>query len=519
MQRRRLLLAGTAALLGVAAFQGLRSKALEPLPALPIDLAQLPSRDELWHWIAALNRFGPRLTGSPAHARAIDYLESQFQALGLQVHRDPLHIQRWSARGSSLTLSDGSPVAVAAEYPYSGMTPAQGVTAELVWFDEKPRDFSSARGKIAVVPVARVDLSPLKALALFQRKSRLPDAEADFQSGETSPLLGPLLATFLPQAQKAGARGVICVFEGLSPAQAQQQVLPFTTPYADCPALWVTAESGQRLKDAARQGLSATLVLEAALEDTRTDTLYAVLPGRHAGETLIINTHTDGPNACEENGAAGLLALARQQVARAERNRTQVYVMATGHFQLPQVTREGQATTAWLARHREFWDGKNGHAKAVAGLTLEHLGCSEWKDDRAAGGPAPTGRLERELVYSTNPVMEQIYREAVADRTKLRSLTLSPRTAKVFFGEGQPLFLAGIPGIALIPVPDYLCQVLPEGGLERLDPDFAHQQVVTFSHALNRLDALASTAIGAVTPTWSEPRALLKSWATGWWGD
>lgn len=515
MNRRRLLLSGAAAILAATAFQRLRSKTPEPLPATPIDLAQLPTRDELWRWIEQLNSFGPRLTGSEAHARSIDYLESEFQALGLQVHRDAQHIRRWTARGSSLTLSDGSPLAVAAEYPYSGMTTSQGVTGELFWFDDNPGDFSQARGKIAIVPVARIDLSRLKAIAMFQRKSSLPDEGADFQAGEATPLLGPLLAAFLPQARQAGVLGVICVFEGLSDAQAQHQVLPFTTPYADCPALWVTAGTGQRLKDAAQQGLSATLVLDAALEDARTDTLYAVLPGNNAGETLIINTHTDGPNACEENGAAGLLALARHQARRAERNRTQVFVMATGHFQIPQVTTEGQATTAWLARHPELWDGQDGHAKAVASLTLEHLGCNEWKDDRAAGGPSPTGRLERELIYTTNPLMEQIYLQAVADRTKLRSLTLSPRTKKVFFGEGQPLFLAGIPGISLIPVPDYLCQVLPGGGIERLDPDFAHQQVVSFSRALHYLDALATADIGTVSPTWSEPRALLKAWVSG----
>ncbi|MES2821398.1 MAG: hypothetical protein V4812_20685 [Pseudomonadota bacterium] len=515
MNRRRLILGSATAILAVAALQHLRKKPRGPLPSLSVDLTQLPSRDELWHWIEGLNTFGPRLTGSDAHARSIDYLAAEFEALGLQVHRDAYRIQRWTARGSSLTLSNGSPIAVAAEYPYSGMTPAQGVRGELLWFDEKPGDFSVARGKIAIVPVERIDLSPIKASALFQRKSRLPDEGADLQSGEASPLLGPLLATFLPQARQAGVLGVIAVFEGLSDALAQRQVLPFTTPYADCPALWVTAETGQRLKDAAERGLSATLVLEAVLEDAQTDTLYAVLAGNNASETLIINTHTDGPNACEENGAAGLLALARHQARRAERNRTQVFVMATGHFQLPQFTTEGQATTAWLARHPEFWDGQDGHAKAVAGLTLEHLGCNEWKDDLAAGRPSPTGRLERELVYTTNPVMEQIYREAVAGRSKLRSLTLSPRTGKVFFGEGQPLFLAGIPSISLIPVPDYLCQLLPDGGIERLDPEFAHQQVVSFARALHRLDALASADIGAASPTWSEPRALLKSWTTG----
>src|SRR3989338_2715144 len=304
MKRRRFLLGGAAAVMAAGAIHRLQARTLKSLPSIPIDLAHLPSRDELWRWIEGLNSFGPRLTGSEAHARSINYLATEFEALGLQVQRDAQRIQRWPARRSSLTLSDGSPVAVAAEYPYSCMTSARGVKGELHWFDKKPGDFSAARGKIAIVPVERVDLSPLKTIALSKCKSRLPDTGADFQSGETTPLLGPLLAAFLPQARQAGVLGVICVFEGLSDAQAQQQVLPFTTAYAGCPALWVTAHTGQRLKEAAQQGLSATLILDAVLEDTQTDTLYAVLPGNNARETIIINTHTDGPNACEENGAA-----------------------------------------------------------------------------------------------------------------------------------------------------------------------------------------------------------------------
>ncbi|MET0549286.1 MAG: hypothetical protein ABW002_08465, partial [Xanthomonas sp.] len=46
-------------------------------------LRGLPSQAQLWHWIERLNSFGPRLTGSPAHAAAIDFLAAELQALGL----------------------------------------------------------------------------------------------------------------------------------------------------------------------------------------------------------------------------------------------------------------------------------------------------------------------------------------------------------------------------------------------------------------------------------------------------
>ena len=38
---------------------------------------------------------------------------------------------------------------------------------------------------------------------------------------------------------------------------------------------------------------------------------YAALVTNPAWQSLIVNTHPDGPNATEENGALGMLALAR----------------------------------------------------------------------------------------------------------------------------------------------------------------------------------------------------------------
>lgn len=514
MRRRTML--WTSAAVGLAAGAALlRSRPVGPLPPLA-STPVLHDRDRLWRWIEQLNAFGPRLTASPAHHRAVDHIAGELVALGLDVHRQTHRIRRWTPGRTGLTLGDGVPIPVAAPYPYSGMTEPQGISGDLVWFNKAPRDFSAARGKIAIVPVGRLDLTTLTTLMLFERKARLPDADADLGKGEIVPVLGPLTNIFLARARAAGVRGVICVFEGLSDALARDQVLPFTTPYADLPALWVGGGQAARLKAAAQAGGSATLVLEAKLEDAETDTLHAILPGRSPYETIIVNTHTDGPNACEENGAAGLLALAKAHAARADRQRSIVFVFATGHFQIPQIVEgHGQATLAWLRRHPELWDGKPGHARAVAGLTLEHLGCTEWKDQGDPPQPGPTGRLEREIVYTTNPFMEAVYRAATRHRTKLRSLTVAPRFSQVFLGEGSTLYQCGIPSISLVPGPDYLCQILPGGGLDRLDAEFAWQQVATFSTALSYLDRADAEAIGPVTPTWDQPGALLRRALTG----
>src|SRR5262249_56083844 len=91
-----------------------------------------------------------------------------------------------------------------------------------------------------------------------------------------------------------------------------------------------------------------------------------------------LNTHTDGPNATEENGAIGLIALAKyfSKIPKAERKRTLVFPMTTGHFASP-----------WVPSIRGFIE-KNPDVikRTVAAVTVEHLGCREWLDQAGETG-------------------------------------------------------------------------------------------------------------------------------------
>jgi hypothetical protein len=148
--------------------------------------------------------------------------------------------------------------------------------------------------------------------------------------------------------------------------------------------------------------------------------------------------------------------------------------------------------------HPELWDGKTGHAKAVAGVAIEHLGCTEWRDDLGRGHPVATGKLELDLIYAGNKSMSDVYIAAAHGRKKIRALLVAPAAAQVMLGEGQPLYAAGIPTISSCPIPDYLCQILPGGGLGRLDPDYAFQQVETFARAVALIDKMPRGEIGTV---------------------
>jgi hypothetical protein len=117
----------------------------------------------------------------------------------------------------------------------------------------------------------------------------------------------------------------------------------------------------------------------------------------------IINTHTDGRNATEENGGLGLLALVKYFAGLPSRNRDLHFVLATGDFQLPQFTSTipnarpevgGDATIVWMPEHPEIY------MHAVACVTAEHLGRIMWTNDSVNGQYVPTGDYESGAIYT-----------------------------------------------------------------------------------------------------------------------
>ena len=171
----------------------------------------------------------------------------------------------------------------------------------------------------------------------------------------------------------------------------------------------------------------------------------------HGGEH-IINTHTDGPNATEENGGLGLLALARYLAGLPSRNRDMYFALVTGHFQLPQFTRAvpdpknvvvgNDAISVWMLDHPDIYRA------AALGVTVEHLGATMWQD--VAGQYAPTGGSDWGTTYTMqhNPLNaanaeQDAYLSAVAAVNAdgwpdYPVATVRPGAIPVYLGEGAP---------------------------------------------------------------------------------
>ncbi len=444
---------------------------------------------------------GARLTGSQAHIDFIESIVQELEKMGYEVHRDTnIMKKRWEPKRWKLTLTLGDEIIEIPKvfyYPYSGKTDPEGITAKMINCGVGIGLYALSLNKIAIyaMPVFEAE-----AGLIFKKRSVYP---SDYEPPQK--MANPVVASFvfapmLARAKLAGAKAMICVMKGCSADNAANQYLPFIKPYQDLPAVWVDEEQAEIIYEVCKKGGTATLVLEAdVLKNCPTDTIYAVRKGKKDKETIFINTHTDGTNAFEENGGIGVLSLANHFKDK-QMDRTLVFSFVTGHFQIPQFGNAmNQATTKFLKAHRELWNGKDDNAKAVAGISIEHLGCSEWHDSEDGKEFIKYDDIDPELVYISNKQLNILYLECLEGRKHCKTLTLKPKNL-VHFGEGQPMFKAGIPTIALVPGPDYLCTNSPNGDIDKVNYELMMEQIETFKKIIERLDKMPVDDIGKCEP-------------------
>ena len=532
------------------------NRAPQPL-RVPRSIGGIPSANEIWKWQNQLVHFGTRYTGSIGHSRYVDWLSEHFAAIpGFTLKKDRLTFNRWLARDYSLsittpTAANPCPVPVTYYYPYSGKTSDVGVTGKLVDLGSYPPAapgssatgytpgfWAPARGAIAVVRAAPSTFSLATgqiATSGYEPGKTSAQAGADYETYAATALTNPAWqgifnAIPLLDAKNAGVLGVVCVWTGMPDDEVINQYNPFTSPYPSasglatpddpgCPALWVGDFTGSELAQAAATGeATATLVLTAEVTvGAATETIWGWLKGSGStDETIIVNTHTDGPNATEENGGLGLLALAKHLAGLPSRNRDVYFALVTGHFQLPQFTRPipnarpvvgTDATSVWILDHPDLYQ------RGVAGVTVEHLGCTMWMNDPVTGTYAATGGYEWGTTYTaqrrnavnTVNAERNAYMSAVADVNQsgwpnFPAATVLPGSIPLYLGEGAPLYAAGLGTVSLIPLPTYLLQAgdaqHPEQlDLDKLDKNLMYGQILTCAKTIETLDRTPASAL------------------------
>ena len=481
----------------------------------------------------------------------VDWLAGQFSAIpGFSMRTDRLTFNRWLARDFALTVSVPAAagrsglVPLTYYYPYSGQTPPGGVTGNLVdlgvylpasGFTEA--FWAPARGGIALVRAApsvfSLDAGQTATGGYVPGKTSA-EAAVDYTAyaaALTHPVWqGVFDPVPLLDARNAGVLGVVVTWTGLPDDEVINQYNPFTTGYPaasglpapgdpGCPAVWVGDSTGAELAVLAASGqASATLVLTADITvGAATETVWGWLKGAgDTGENIIINTHTDGPNATEENGGLGLIALARHLAGLPSRNHDMYFALVTGHFQLPQFSRTilnlahpevGQgAVSVWMLEHPDIYQA------ATLGVTVEHLGATMWTNDPVTGQYVATGDFEwgatytmQRDIFSLVNAEQDAYLAAVAAVNAsgwpdYPVATVRPGIIPAYFGEGSSLYAAGLGTVSLCPAPTYLLQAgdaqQPQLlDLDKLDQRLMYGQILACAQTIGTLDAVPASAL------------------------
>ncbi|KIX02606.1 uncharacterized protein Z518_08548 [Rhinocladiella mackenziei CBS 650.93] len=441
-----------------------------------------------------------RVTATPSHKTLIDHIESELNLLGLAVYSDVLNFTYMDQPLSPPKLTvGGQEVAISSYAPYSGNTSFAGIGGKLVDLTgpDDPPDWEKARGNIAVVNVTNSPLDLRQTLAIWPGQPQwyiqtgIPTVTADAKIAN------------LTEAAEAGVKGVVYVWEHITSGNAYGQYVPFKRLYQGVPTIHVAGDAGTAVLQASKNGSEAHLTLSGELiPNTKTRTIWTVVEGtRYKNESIILNTHTDGTNAVEENGHIALLAKAKD-LATNPPERTTILVFVTGHMHQPAFSTTGRATSRWLDDNPQYWRGEAGEMTGVASACVEHLGAIDWAENLSTNTYSSAGNLSDEWIYANTPEMvnllEQNWNGAYPGFVRVNN----PIPKGVQSGEGEPLTEVKIPNIALITVPLYLTAEFPENFDERqlIDLHALKRQVDSFMRIWAAMDVMPLGSFGVVPP-------------------
>jgi hypothetical protein len=332
---------------------------------------------QAWDWATFKSQGGPTYAGGAGWKRYTDFLISRMSEFGavdldyIEIPYDHYIVDDWpeprthiydSGIALEKFVSDGAPVPIVASYGMtSGFTPAEGITAPMLYYDPAhPPSDAQIGGKILVFQTAQYPSPPytnafLDNFTLTDYEWRSPGRwaplftppPASLTSSYHSRWVWSQLNGFAAIGIKGHAAGMVVVYD-LSPGAAfglaQRSVY---TPdgkaslgavYVNCPTLTLDRVNGAKVLADAKAGKTATLTLRARFERNTGKAIVAYLPGKNYGtpldEQVLLATHTDAMSLIEENGGLGMLGIMSyfNHIPQSLRPRTLIFYFDCRHF-------------------------------------------------------------------------------------------------------------------------------------------------------------------------------------------
>lgn len=413
--------------------------------------SSLPTRDQVFRYISEVYNLGERLPGSESDHKTIDYLEAKLHEFGYtDVRVEKSNFDYWEPVKWSIEVQPGTASSWQPDtfyVPYSGPTPAGGISADVVYLGNiSSPEWQDVKGKVVLVDIPPTDVSWDK-LKLFSYMAYEPENKLKNWSHPYP--IGWMLKyiSFYDKIESRQPAGIIGILSGYPNMGKFTYYAPYQGILRKIPSMYLLPEAGDKLKAQTAAGkTNVKLVLDAKVtkKGGESANVYALLPGQ-SDKIIIFHSHHDSPfrSGVEDSSGVGVvLGLAKyySQVPLADRPHTMMFLFTGGHMV------GGVTNHDFIERHKT-----DILPRTINDIAIEHI-----SDDYLP--PAkPTGNAEPRGVFITeNPVTVALYSKSVASAGLSRTLVFPTGTPLGVPTDAQHYWRAGMPVVSLISGPVWL---------------------------------------------------------------
>jgi carboxypeptidase Q len=222
---------------------------------------------------------GQRLAGTPAEARARDWAVKAMAAAGLvNIKTEPFPLKVWTRGAESVEVTGSHPQKLAAAaLGYSGATPADGITAPVVYFADYQALVDAAPGSLAG-KIAFIDHHMMRTQDGSSYGSNGPVRRAGPALAQSKGAAAVLIRSLGTDSHRNPHTGGTVAAPGIDPIPSMALALP---------------DADQLVRLIARGPVTLKLVATPKTEPGMSANVSGEIPGSVPGEIIVIGGHLD----------------------------------------------------------------------------------------------------------------------------------------------------------------------------------------------------------------------------------